>query len=434
MRLISIWNLFSTSKLSVKNKKHIAIASIVLCLEYLDLIVYLHNANELTKTYCSSRIIGIVVLFCILWLSNFSAKYLIGKKVINIYQKFNAAKITTISCLVIAAMLFFQGLTIIFYCNTKVIQVLFLLLIFRFIYQVAIGIIIHETYGSLLNLHDIDYEFTLLIVNSLELSLVIGIIGYKFIPYLHVTSAISLSVFIFTIAIAWIVTSAIFYSHRSIINSFSKLINHNTAANNFTLMFKHHHKDTIISIGIVGIRSSLCIIGVIYLPQYLVSSLHISAHATTMIIMTSSIISLVLCLWVNKHLNKFDYINLMRYGLVSLIIGSIISYILFFFKVIPAIGVLILILFHSLFALSCPFILSNLFNPAIRQLAIISCYRNSFLIFASITFLIIDASSQIITSGFLPPALFLIFITITCYVCLVLFNTQNQNNTLKSYN
>ena len=134
-----------------------------------------------------------------------------------------------------------------------------------------------------------------------------------------------------------------------------------TAAKSFSLMLKHNLKDTLVAFSIVGVRSSLCIISVIYMPIYLVGSLHFLPRIANDIILISSFLALSLCFLVDKYVHNYSYMNIVRYGLVGLIIGSLISYALLFFKIIPFIGIAILIIFQSLFALCCPLILNKLF-------------------------------------------------------------------------
>ncbi|HRG63089.1 MAG TPA: hypothetical protein PLP75_08755 [Burkholderiales bacterium] len=425
MKLSSIWRLFNTSQLSITHKKSVILALVILSLEYFDIIVYLHNASALTKLYCHSPIRGILVLFGVLWFSNFLAKYLVGSLIIRLYRRFSSSTIMVLASITIACMLALQAMTIAYFCQSLVQEILLALLIFRFVYQICIGIIIHETYESVLSMQQLSFEFSSIIIGSLELSLLAGVIGYKVIDYLHLSPVNSLLVFIYFLGVVWLGVALFFcFFNYELSNQGRNKFYRYMASNNFKLMFKHFHQDTLIAITLVGVRSSLCIISVIYMPKFLEVVLGISLHTTSNIIMSSSIVAIILCWWVNKHLNRFNYANLIKVGLVSLIMGSIISYILFFFKFIPLVGVLILVVFHNLFALSCPLILSNLFTPTIRQLAIISCYRNSFLAFASLTYLVMEASSQTVHNNFFPPAIFLIVIALVCYGCLVLFNRK----------
>ena len=331
-----------------------------------------------------------------------------------------------LASITIACMLGLQAVTIAYFCQSLVQEILLALLVFRFVYQISIGIIIHETYESVLSMQQLSFEFSSIIISSLELSLLAGVIGYKIIDYLGFSAVNSLLVFIYFLGIVWLGVALFFcfFNYELSLNKGTNKLYRYMASNNFKLMFKHFHQDTLIAMSLVGVRSSLCIISVIYMPKFLEGALGISLHATSNIIMSSSIIAIILCWWVNKHLNRFNYTNLIKFGLVSLIMGSIISYILFFFKFIPLLGVLILVVFHNLFALSCPLILSNLFTPTMRQLAIISCYRNSFLAFASLTYLVMEASGQMLHNNFFPPAVFLIIIALVCYGCLVLFNRK----------
>lgn len=426
MKFSSIWRLFNTSQLSVNHKKSVILALVILSLEYFDIIIYLHNASALVRLYCHSQIRGILVLFGVLWLSNLLAKYLVGDFIARLSRIFKSSTIMVLSSVVISAMLWLQAMTIAYFCQSMVQEILLALFVFRFIYQVCVGIIIHATYESVLKMQQLSFEFSSIIIGSLELSLLGSVIGYKIIDYLHISHLNSLLVFIYFMSVAWIgVALFFFFFNYELPNNGSNKLHRYMASNNFKLMFKHFHQDTLIAISLVGVRSSLCIVSVIYMSKYLEEILGISLHTTSNIIMSSSVIAIILCWWVNKHLNRFNYANLIKFGLVSLIMGSIISYVLFFFKFIPQLGVLILVVFHNLFALSCPLILSNLFTPAIRQLAIISCYRNSFLTFASLTYLIMEASGQILHNNFFPPAIFLIVIALVCYGCLVLFNRKS---------
>ncbi len=426
MKLSSIWRLFNTSQLSITHKKSVILALVILSLEYFDIIVYLHNASALTRLYCHSQIRGILVLFGVLWFSNFLAKYLVGSLIIRLYRRFKSSTIMVLASITIACMLGLQAITIAYFCQSRVQEILLALLVFRFVYQISIGIVIHETYESVLSIQQLSFEFSSIIISSLELSVLAGVIGYKIIDYLGLSTVNSLLVFIYFLGIAWLGVALFFcfFNYELSLNKGTNKLYRYMASNNFKLMFKHFHQDTLIAMSLVGVRSSLCIISVIYMPKFLEGALGISLHATSNIIMSSSIIAIILCWWVNKHLNRFNYTNLIKFGLVSLIMGSIISYILFFFKFIPLLGVLILVVFHNLFALSCPLILSNLFTPTMRQLAIISCYRNSFLAFASLTYLVMEASGQMLHNNFFPPAVFLIIIALVCYGCLVLFNRK----------
>lgn len=427
MKLFKLSFLLSKSLLDARHKKYIFFATIILCLEYLDLIIYIKNTRMLADLYLInsiSRIEGVLLLFFILLGANFLAKLLINRSLSTIHRKISNANLVIISCLVISVAFLLQALTIIYYCNTLMISVLVLLLISRVIYQFSLGIIIHDTYEFLVNTKELRNEFIYLILNSLELSVFIGIISYKILPFFELSKSHGLAALIIVLSLLWLLTAVIFFINRKELNQYETGRVRSSTLNNVRLMLRTEINDTIIAFSVVGVRSSLCIIGVIYMPVYLIGSLHFLAKSANNIIALSSLFALTLCIVVDRHLHRFNYINTLKSGLVGLIIGCLVSYLLFFFKIIPFVGVAILIVFHSLFALVCPQILSKLFSTNIRQVAIISCYRNSFLIFASFTFILLNVFTEILHNYIFPPAVFLIVITVICYLSLTVFNKK----------
>lgn len=427
LKLISLSLQLSRSLIKAKHKKYILFATLILCLEYLDLIIYIKNTKILTDEFLIksiSRIEGICLLFFILLLSNFLAKPCAAKFLTIAQQKFTNSSLVIVSSLIISLAFICQALLLLFYCKTLIIWLLIGFFAARFIYQFALAIVIHDTYEFLLNAPELADDFIYLILNSLELSVFCGMFGYKLLSLLNFSTTATIAVFILIVSGLWLVSSVLFFLHRQELNQFNSQHTRCAAANNFAMMLESNLQDTIIAFSIVGIRSSLCIIGVIYMPTYLIESLHFAPAIANNIILSSSFLALSLCILIEKYLYQFNYIDVLKFGLVGLIIGCLISYLLFFFKVIPFIGVAILVVFHSLFALGCPLILNQLFAPELRQLAVISCYRNSFLIFASFSFILITLLGGLFHSYILAPAVLLITITVICYSCLILFNKR----------
>lgn len=427
LKLISLAFQLNRSLIKAKHKKYIVFATLILCLEYLDLIIYIKNTKILTDEFLIrsvSRLEGICLLFFILLLSNFLAKPCAAKFLTMAQQKYTNSSLVIFSSLIISMAFLCQAILLLFYCKTLMIWLLIGFFVTRFIYQFALSIVIHDTYEFLLSAPELSEDFIYLILNSLELSVFCGMFGYKLLSLLNFSTISTISVFILIIGGVWFATSILFFLNRQELNQFNSQNTRCAAANNFSKMLESNLKDTIIAFSIVGIRSSLCIIGVIYMPTYLIESMHFAPAIANNIILSSSFLALSLCILIEKYLYRFNYVDVLKFGLVGLIIGCLISYLLFFFKVIPFIGVAILVVFHSLFALGCPLILNQLFSPELRQPAVISCYRNSFLIFASFSFILITLLGGLFHSYILAPALLLITITIICYSCLVLFNKR----------
>jgi MFS family permease len=429
MKLIKLSFLLGKSRISSIHKKYIFIITAILCLEYLDLIIYIKNARVLTDLYLSkslSRGLGIFILFMILWLANFLAKSIAGKLLEYLQKKYDNATLVIASSIVIICSFSLQALILLFYCNKLVTSLLIYFFFARLIYQLALAIIIHDTYEFLLNTKELSDDFISLILNSLELSVLISIVGYKTLLLLQLSITNSIITFILFINLLWLIIAIYFAFNYQELNQINVQQVKSTAAKSFSLMLKHNLKDTLTAFSIVGVRSSLCIISVIYMPIYLIGSLHFVPKIANDVILTSSFLALSLCFIVDKYVHKYNHISIVRNGLVGLIIGSLISYSLLFFKVIPFLGITILIVFQSLFALCCPLILNKLFEINIRQLAIVSCYRNSFLVFASFTFLLLSLFTEIFTHYIAAPAIFLISVTAICYFCLIIFNKQSE--------
>ena len=278
-----------------------------------------------------------------------------------------------------------------------------------------------DTYEAILTMDDVSGEFITLIVNSLELSLLIGVIGYKIIAWFPLRYVNSLMVFVFLIAAAWMMAGIVVLISNIKNTSQS---NDRSSLGSFYTIYSSHPKDSLIAVGIVGIRSSLCIIGVIFMPTYLVQTMHLNAQVASNIISISSLVALILNIWINQHLHKFDFTSIVKYGLTGVIMGSFICYILFLFQIIPLLAVMIIVVFHGFFAVASPMLLNNLFNPETRQLAVISCYRNSFFLFSTFSYLFLIFFTQLLHSVVFPPAVFLIIIAGVCYLSMILFNRQ----------
>lgn len=427
MKLLKLSLLLNRSIINSKHKKYAFFATIVLCLEYLDLIVYIKNTRILIDIYLVqsvSRMYGIIILFGILWLTNFITKLIVPKVLWYLQRNYSNSQLVIYSSLIIAVTFVAQALILLLYCHTLILSLLLSFLLIRFIYQLALAIIVHDTYEFLLNTQELSNEVIYLLLNSLELSVLLGIIGYKILFMFDFNLVQTMVLFLSFISLLWLLGAVVFILNRRELNQLNDSNIRCMAANNFSIMLKRDIKDTIIAFSIVGVRSSLCIIGVIYMPIYLIGSLHFLPKSANSIIMLSSLLAFSLCVYVDRHLHKYSYTNILKSGLVGLIIGCIISYLLFFFKIVPFIGVAILIIFHSLFALFCPLVLNNLFTQEIRQVAILSCYRNSFLIFASFTYILLSLFTEILHNYIVTPTIFLIAITCMCYICLVLFNKQ----------
>lgn len=427
MKFLRLSFLLGKSHINPTHKKYIFIITAILSLEYLDLIIYIKNARVLTDLYLVksvSRGVGIFILFIILWLANFLAKSIANKLLEYLQNKYDNATLVIASSIVIIFSFSLQALILLSYCNKLVISLLIYFFLARLIYQLALAIIIHDTYEFLLNTNELSDDFISLILNSLELSVLISIAGYKILLLLQLSTTLSIVTFILFINMLWLIVAIFFLFNYQELNQINIEQIRCTAAKSFSLMLKHNLKDTLVAFSIVGVRSSLCIISVIYMPIYLVGSLHFLPRIANDIILISSFLALSLCFLVDKYVHNYSYMNIVRYGLVGLIIGSLISYALLFFKIIPFIGIAILIIFQSLFALCCPLILNKLFELNIRQVAIVSCYRNSFLLFASFTFLFLSLFTEILTQYITTPAILLISITGICYSCLIIFNKQ----------
>ena len=426
MRFFLFWRLFKSNHIKPRHKKYIFLAMSVMCLECLDIIVYISNANSITEIYLPAHIehfIGLVILLFILWISNLLGRTIYNKGLHKFPRVFLSRLGLLISAFSIAISLGVLSWIVIYLCATHFYRALFLMLICRLIYQTSLNIVIHNTYESILAMPDLANEFVALIVNSLELSLLLGVIGYKIIEHLPFSKLDSLMTFILAIAVAWAVLGVVMYLNSP---PQTKLA---TSEKPITVEMMTHFnsKDSLISTLLVGMKSSLSIIGVIYMPTYLMHNLNLNSHLASYTLGVSSLFALLLNIWVNQHLHKFDYISIVRYGLSGVIIASILSYLLFIFHIAPLISVAIIIIFHSLFTLACPIILGNLFSPQTRAVAIISCYRDSFFIFSSVTFAAIILFTQVLQNYIFPPVIFLLIIMSVCYVCMLLVkNHQPQ--------
>lgn len=427
MRIFLFWRLFSSNHVKPQHKRYIFLALSVMCLECLDIIVYINNANSLTELYLPSQLehfIGLVILLFILWISN-----LLGKVIYNkIFRKFPQFLLSRngslIAALTVATSLSLFAWVVLSLCQSHFYQALFLVLICRIIYQISLNVVIHNTYESILAMPDLANEFITLIVNSLELSLLLGIIGYKLIDILKFSELDSLMAFVLAIAATWVILGISSYLSSPIMLKLATTRKTQLIHSNFSNILQHNSKDTIISIILVGIKSSLSIVGVIYMPTYLMHNLNLNAHMASYIMGASSLLALILNIWVNQHLHKFNYASMVKYGLSGVIIGSIISYLLLIFQIAPFIAVAIIIIFHSLFTLACPIILGNLFPPKVRAISIISCYRNAFFIFSSSTFALIILFTQVLHHYILPSVVFLLIIMAVCYLCMLLVNNR----------
>lgn len=431
MRIFLFWRLFQSNQVKPHHKRYIFSALSVMCLECLDIIVYINNANSLTEIYLPSQLehfIGLIILLLILWSSNLFGR-VIYNKILHKFPRLILGRLQLlIATLIISTSLSLMTWIVLSLCESHFYHALFLLLICRIIYQVSLNAVIHNTYESILTIPDLSNEFIVLIVNSLELSLLFGIIGYKIIDFLTFSKLDSLMAFVTAIAAAWSILGIIIYLINTPAQAQSTTIsNAELIPNDFNNILQKNSKDSTISIILVGIKSSLSIIGVIYMPTYLVHNLNLNAHLASSIMGASSLLALILNIWVNQHLHKFDYASMVKYGLSGVIIGSIISYLLLIFHTAPFIAVAIIIVFHSLFTLACPIILGNLFSPRIRAVSIISCYRNAFFIFSTSTFALMILFTQVLKHYILPSVVFLLIIMAICYICMLLVNNhQNQ--------
>lgn len=429
MKFLQLSLSLNKSAISQQHKKYTFFITLVLCLEYLDIIVYIKNTHILTGAFIAQSrnwIHVLIILFLILWLANVLAKIIVHNILHYLQSRWSNTLLVIGASLIIALSFVLQALMILWYCNTLAIALLLGLFCLRLIYQVALGVVIHDTYEFLLHTPELCNEVIYLILNSLELSVLISVVGYKILFMSETNHATIMMSFLLIMGALWLVASIMFITNRHTLKKMSNSKISCRAAKNFTIMLQTEWKDTIIAFTLVGVRSSLCIIGVIYMPIYLISGLHFLPRYAESVIATSSLFAFSLNVIVDRYLHQFAYMKILKSWLVGLIIGSLISYLLFFFKVIPFVGVAILIIFHSLFALVCPFILNDLFNPNLRQIAIVACYRNSFLVFASFTFILLSLFTEIIHNYVLNPALFLIVITAICYICLILFNKQTS--------
>lgn len=429
MKFLLFWRLFSSQQIQAHHKRYIFTAMGVMCLECLDIIVYINNSNSLTEMYLPEHVehfMGLLILLFILWISNLLGKIIYKKGLQKFPHIFLSRTGLLLSSISIAISLVALTVIVVSLCASHFYKALFLILLTRIIYQVSLNVVIHNTYESILAMPDLSNEFVTLIVNSLELSLLLGIIGYKIINNLAFSRIDSLMAFVLMIAVGWLIMGIIVYF------KYPPLAKLNTTPPNasFTAGFNiipNLSKDSVISTILVGIKSSLSIIGVIYMPTYLIHNLSLSHQLAFYIMSISSLLALTLNIWLNLHLHKFDYITIIKYGLSGVIIASIISYVLLIFNIAPLISVLIIIIFHSLFTLACPIILGNLFTPEMRAVSIISCYRNSFFIFSSITFALIILFTQVLQHDALPSVVFLLVIMFVCYSCMILVgNNQEQ--------
>lgn len=429
MKLVRLSLLLNRSSMHQKHKSYAFFVTLVLCLEYLDIIVYLRSAHILTGVYLHNSIHWIYILlflFIILWLTNLIAKAIVKKLLRYLQPRWSNSQLVISASFIITISFILQAIVIYFYCNTLISHFLLGFFVARLIYQIALGVVIHDIYEFLLDIPELCDEVIYLILNSLELSVLISVLGYKALFFIEANYDRVIMLCFLSMAILWLFVAVMFTLNRHTLKQMSNEKISCQAAHNFSIMLKTELKDTIIAFSVVGVRSSLCIVGVIYMPIYLISGLHFMPHYAENIIAMSSLSAFALNVIVDRYLHNFAYMKILKSWLVGLIIGSLISYLLFFFHVIPFIGVAILVMFHSLFALVCPFILNDLFTPKLRQVAIVACYRNSFLIFASFTFILLSLFIEILHNYVVTPALLLIAITAICYVCLVLFNKQSE--------
>lgn len=413
------------NQLKVSHKFYIILAMAMLTLEYLDVLVYIYNCRSLSMQSIENPILNsfsfILIIFVILWLTNFIGK-MSGK---HLLLRFKSIKIAAIiACGLITLSFFAQAYLWHRYIADEFI-ILAGLFILRLIYQLALGIITDIIYELLLSIREAGNKFIGLILNSLELSLLIGIIDCKILDFTHITEIDLFSGTLSVIAILWFTIGVIFsYKYTPIVNNWQLLLK-TEPIRGIKLSFKQHPYDTLIAFFLIGVRSSLSIIGLVFMPYYLALSLKMSVQNIAVGIGFSSAFALIISFSLKTKLYSYNLVNLIRTSLVALIIGSLISYALFFFKVIPLLAIMILIIFHSLFALICPMILSQLFNDNDRPTAIVACYGSSFFSFSSLTFISLIFFTDIVHSYYISPAIFLISITIICYICMVLFRSKS---------
>ena len=168
MKIFNFWYLFTSDKIQPGHKRYIIWALCIMSMEYLDIIVYIHNSNALTELYLKTgfdRFLGLSVLLLILWLSNFMGKMLANKLFARLVYLFYTRIGLTILSLTIALSFLLQALVILGMCHRAFFYALVIYFILRLVYQICINLVMQDTYTAILNMHDVSGEFISLIVN-----------------------------------------------------------------------------------------------------------------------------------------------------------------------------------------------------------------------------------------------------------------------------
>ena len=132
MRFFLFWRLFKSNHIKPRHKKYIFLAMSVMCLECLDIIVYISNANSITEIYLPAHIehfIGLVILLFILWISNLLGRTIYNKALHQFPQVFLSRLGLLISAFSIAISLGVLSWIVIYLCATHFYRALFLMLI-----------------------------------------------------------------------------------------------------------------------------------------------------------------------------------------------------------------------------------------------------------------------------------------------------------------
>ncbi len=426
MPILKILNLVADGKVHARHKMFIIICTLVLTLEYLDILVYIYNTRELAVRFATSSFntfLFVLSLFSVLWITT-----LIGKPLGRYLSRYfsDSQKNVLFAALLIAVIQICQAYLWISLVSSDL-KLFILLFILRLFYQISLGLIANQLYQILICINEIGNRFIGLILNSLELSLLLGIVDCKILDYLPITPVELLSLTLIMAAIFWVIIGITFYTKYSALHFQVYLADESQLIKGIRKAFNKHPYDTMVATFLIGVRSCLSIIGVVFMPYYLASSLQMGVHNTSVVIGLSSLLALLVSFALRSRLMAAQNAGIIRTILVALIIGSLISYGLFFFKVIPFVAIAILLIFHSLFALICPLILGQLFTPEDRASAVVSCYGTSFFTFSSITFVSLMYFTDIAHSYYVSPAIFLITVTAVCYICMVLFNQEAKD-------
>lgn len=358
---------------------------IFLCLEYLDIIVYLKNMHQFINAtgYKYNYKLGISIMIGFLWISRFIG-YRLADKLTKLHNNLNYTPSTT--SLLIGLTFVMQALSLAWFNGILFIGTFMLI---RVLYSYLVTKLLQQINAFLkysLNYHDETIIYFLL--GSLELGIFAVLMAYKLIFISELDNTNRALIMLLIVSLLWFIVGSIYQvcmCKNAPLSYSNKFI------------YKNHNlnladKQILLSLFIVGIRSSLSVIAIIYIPAYLIRGLHYLPQYVNHLIMSFGLIACIMASILNYISNKLTTrINILVF--IITIIITIASYACFFLniKLFPSIAAILFL--HSYFVLISPKLLKIILSTTNKQmLKILSCYRNGFFVYATLTFLIIKIS------------------------------------------